>query len=467
MTTTEIPDSGTTEDKPWHLSGNNAPVFDELTVTELEVKGSIPTELQGRYFRNGANPQTGTSDHWFVGDGMIHGVEISNGKANWYRNRYVRTPMFDNPDKERMELYLDMEKGAFNYEVSVANTSILGHGGKIFALEEGSFPYELNKDVETIGVHDYGGRLTTAMTAHPKVCGETGELLMFGYSSLPPYLVYHRVSADGELLQSEEITVGGPTMMHDFTVTRNHSIFLDLPAVFDMEEAMSGGMPIKWSDDYPSRFGVMPRAGKDSDVKWFDVNPCYVFHTLNSYEDGDEIVVNGCRLREIWRNSSDIAVSSDPNPEDAPMMWEWRLNMETGAVSERQIDDRGSEFPQIPDSLVGLKHRYGYCLSTGDGGITSEDEGGATIKYDLANGGTSEKHNYPAGHFPGEPSFVPAEGAVNEDDGYLMTFVYAGDTNTSYLSILDASNISAEPLAEIHIPQRVPTGFHGTWISDS
>ena len=234
MATTEIPEMGTAEDKPWHLSGNNAPVFDEITVTDLEVKGSIPSELQGRYFRNGANPQTGMSEHWFVGDGMIHGVELSDGKANWYRNRYVRTPMFDNPDKDRMELYLDMEKGAFNYEVSVANTSVLGHGGKIYALEEGSFPYELSKDLETLGYHDYDGRLTTAMTAHPKVCGETGELLMFGYSSLPPYLMYHRISPDGELLQSEEITVGGPTMMHDFTVTRNHSIFLDLPAVFDL-----------------------------------------------------------------------------------------------------------------------------------------------------------------------------------------------------------------------------------------
>ncbi len=126
MTTTETPDSGTEEEKPWHLSGNNAPIFDEATVTELEVKGSIPTELKGRYFRNGANPQSGTSDHWFLGDGMVHGVELSDGKANWYRNRYVRTPMFDNPDKDRMELYLDMEKMGFNYEVSVANTAVLG-----------------------------------------------------------------------------------------------------------------------------------------------------------------------------------------------------------------------------------------------------------------------------------------------------------------------------------------------------
>ena len=467
MTATEIPDSGTDEQKPWHLSGNNAPVFDELTVTSLEVKGSIPSELAGRYFRNGATPQSGISDHWFVGDGMIHGIEIADGKANWYRNRYVRTPMFDNPDKDRMELYLDMETMGFNYEVSVANTSVLGHAGKIYALEEGSFPYELSKEVETIGCHTYGGKLTTAMTAHPKVCGETGELLMFGYSSLPPYLTYHRISPDGQLVQSEEITVGGPTMMHDFTVTRNHSIFLDLPAIFDMEMAMQGGMPIRWSDDYASRFGVMPRAGSDADVKWFDVNPCYVFHTLNSYEDGDEIVVNGCRLREIWRDSSEIAVNDAPDPADSPMMWEWRLNMKTGTVSERQIDDRGSEFPKLPDSLVGLQNRYGYCLSMGDGGISGVSEGGATVKYDLANGGTSELHNFPKSHFPGEPSFVPAEGAKNEDDGYLMTYVYAGDTDTSYLAILDASNIASDPLAEIHVPKRVPTGFHGTWIADN
>lgn len=467
MTATEIPDSGTDEQKPWHLSGNNAPVFDELTVTSLEVKGSIPSELAGRYFRNGANPQSGISDHWFVGDGMIHGIEIADGKANWYRNRYVRTPMFDNPDKDRMELYLDMETMGFNYEVSVANTSVLGHAGKIYALEEGSFPYELSKEIDTIGCHTYGGKLTTAMTAHPKVCGETGELLMFGYSSLPPYLTYHRISPDGQLVQSEEITVGGPTMMHDFTVTRNHSIFLDLPAIFDMEMAMQGGMPIRWSDDYASRFGVMPRTGSDADVKWFDVNPCYVFHTLNSYEDGDEIVVNGCRLREIWRDSSEIAVNDAPDPADSPMMWEWRLNMKTGTVSERQIDDRGSEFPKLPDSLVGLQNRYGYCLSMGDGGISGVSEGGATVKYDLANGGTSELHNFPKSHFPGEPSFVPAEGAKNEDDGYLMTYVYAGDTDTSYLAILDASNIASDPLAEIHVPKRVPTGFHGTWIADN
>ena len=99
MATTEVPASNTDEGKPWHLSGNNAPVFDELTVTQLEVKGTIPSELQGRYFRNGAKPQSGRSEHWFVGDGMIHGVEISNGKANWYRTGMFGLPCLITPIK--------------------------------------------------------------------------------------------------------------------------------------------------------------------------------------------------------------------------------------------------------------------------------------------------------------------------------------------------------------------------------
>ena len=458
MTTTVEPT--TDEPKPWHLSGNNAPVFDEVTITDLDVRGAIPTDLSGRSFRNGANPQTGWSEHWFLGDGMVHGIELDGGQARWYRNRYVRTPLFQQPEKERMELYLDPETFAFDFNVSTANTHVIGHSGRIFALEEGAFPYELSPEIDTVGPHDFGGKLSTAMTAHPKICPQTGELLFFGYSSVPPYLVYHRASAKGELVQSTEITVNGPTMMHDFVVSRDHSIFMDLPAVFDMELAMQGGMPIRWSDDYPSRFGVMPRDGSDADVQWFDIDPCYVVHTLNAHDDGDDVVVRGCRIRELWRQSADIG-GGDGAPADLPMMWEWRLNRASGKVSERQLDDRGSDFPRVPDALVGLPGRYGYTMA-----IPDESGVGTILKYDMDDGASRTDHVFPPGHVPGEPSFVPAAGAQNEDDGFLMTFVYAGDTNTSYLVILDASDMAADPVAEIHLPRRVPSGFHGSWIAD-
>ncbi len=154
MTTldTSVTSDSTSEELPWHLRENRAPVTDEVTLTELEVRGSIPAELKGRYLRNGANPQTGQSEHWFLGDGMIHGIELADGKANWYRNRYVRTPMFANPGVERMDLYLDPETFQFNFEVGVANTHVIDHAGRILALEEGSFPYEIDCNLDTVGL---------------------------------------------------------------------------------------------------------------------------------------------------------------------------------------------------------------------------------------------------------------------------------------------------------------------------
>ncbi len=297
------------------------------------------------------------------------------------------------------------------------------------------------------------------MTAHPKICPETGELLFFGYSSIPPYLTYHRVDASGQLVQSTEITVGGPTMMHDFVVSRHHSVFMDLPAVFDMELAMSGGMPIRWSDDYPARFGVMPRDGVDADVQWFDIEPCYVFHTLNAYDDGDEVVMHGCRIKELWRDNADIGDPATATDDSSPLMWEWRLDRASGAVSERQLDEQPSEFPRVPDSRVGLTSRYGYTMSAVFEGT------GELIKYDLDTD-TRTSHVFPEGQTPGEAVFVPAEGGTNEDDGYVMAYVYDRGTDTSHLTILDASNMAADPLAQVMLPRRIPTGFHGSWIAD-
>ncbi len=448
--------TATESEIPSHLQGNGAPVSEELTLTNLDVTGTSPPELDGRYLRNGANPFTGMSDHPFLGDGMIHGVRLRDGNAEWYRNRYVKTPFITDPDRP----VINVDSSLREMDSSKANTHVVGHAGKILALEEGHFPYVLDGDLNTVGPTDYDGELTGPFTAHPKICPETGELLLFGYSSLPPYLVYHRVDASGALVQSTEITVNGPTMMHDFAVSRNHSIFMDLPMIFDMELAMSGGMPIRWSDDYPARFGVMPRTGEDADVQWFDIDPCYIFHTLNAHDDGDDVVLQALRIRELWRQNAEIG-SGDSDPADLPMMWEWRLNRSTGKVTERQLDDRSSEFPRVPDAKAGFEAQYGYTMSQ-----TPDGAAGEIFKYDFGNDAARSVHTFPVGHTPGEPVFVPADGATNEDDGYLMTYVHQADTDTSYLVVLDATDMPADPVAEVHLPTRVPAGFHGSWVAD-
>ena len=147
---------------PFWLKGNLAPVDTEHTLTALEISGAIPPELNGRFLRNGPNPPSGTSAHWFLGHGMVHGIELRAGHATWYRNRYVRTPLYSNPDAPRVD-----PEGTVDRRCSLANTHVISHAGKIMALEEASFPWLLSNELETIGFHDFGGRLTTGMTAHP------------------------------------------------------------------------------------------------------------------------------------------------------------------------------------------------------------------------------------------------------------------------------------------------------------
>jgi carotenoid cleavage dioxygenase len=443
-----------TDDVPTHLRGNGAPVRDELTLTELRVTGTLPAELDGRYLRNGANPITGMSMHPFFGDGMIHGVRLRDGRAEWYRNRYVRTPFYDQPTRDILDLEVAMDM-----RWSKANTHVVGHAGKILALEEGHFPYVLDGDLATVGCTDFDGKLLGAFTAHPKICPATGELLAFGYSALPPYLTYLRVSADGQLVQSEPITTGGATMMHDFNVTRNHVVFMDLPAVFDLDLALQGEMPIHWSDEYPARLGVMPRTGGDADVVWYDIDPCYVFHPMNSYEDGDRIVLDVARYDHIWRDSSMDFPS--------PMLWRWTIDRTSGRVHEEQIDDVAAEFPRVADAVVGQRHRYGYMMSTGSGDFVADPQSahGRILKYDRDTGARTAVE-VGRGRQPGEPVFVPSAAAATEDDGYLMTYVYDASSDSSEYVIYDAATMSDEPVATVHLP-RVPFGFHGSWVPAS
>ena len=443
--------SAVAETTPSHLRGNGRPVTEELTLADLKVNGKIPEELNGRYVRTGPNPITGTSTHPFLGDGMLHGMRLRDGKAEWYRNRYVQTPFITDPSVDVLDLSVMMDMKS-----SKANTHVMGHAGKILVLEEGHFPYVVDGQLDTVGPTDFEGALTGSFTAHPKICPTTGELLAFGYSALEPYLRYLRVSADGKLVQTENITVGGPTMMHDFNITQNNVIFMDLPAVFNLELAMTGEMPIRWDESYPARLGVMPRNGNDTQVKWFDINPCYVFHPLNSYEDGDKIIIDVARFSHMWKAST----MDFPPPE----LWRWTIDTVSGKVHEEQVDDRPAEFPRVADSVIGMKHRYGYLAGMSQTKDPSEASG-AILKYDRETGVRSDIE-FGRGRTGGEPVFVPAANSSAEDDGYLMTYIYDASSDSSSFVIMDAASMDSEPVASIDLP-RIPGGFHGSWIDAS
>jgi len=439
-----------TAEIPFYLRGNFAPIMDEATAFDLPWDGVIPPELRGLYVRNGPNPKAGDPGHWFAGDGMLHGVRLERGKAAWFRNRWVRTRAFVEGAA------LVDENGNVDHSVAVANTNIIGHAGRFFALVESSWPTEVTGELETIGTCNFDGRLSTSMTAHPKLDPASGELHFFGYRFLPPFLTYHRLDAAGTLVQSEVIEVSGPTMIHDFAITERHVIFMDLPIVFSFERAMSGrGFPYEWSDDYGARLGVMPRGGSNADVRWFEIAPCYVFHPFNAFEDGERIVLDVARYDHLWRGG--------PETFTPAHLHRWTIDLAAGSVGEARLDDRPIEFPRVDERRTGRRHRYGYAVTNA---ASVGEQAMHLVKYDLVTGAATT-HDFGSGCMPSEGVFVPAGDRAGEDDGWVLLYVYDAARNGSDLVILDAARFTGPPVATIHLPQRVPFGFHGNWIADA
>ncbi|WP_326651368.1 carotenoid oxygenase family protein [Streptomyces sp. NBC_01750] len=427
-----------------HLAGNYAPVGEELTAYDLPVTGRIPAELAGWYLHNGPNPADAASGHRFFGDGMIHGVRLEGGRATSYRNRWVRTRSFT----DGARTYDD--QGHRDLTAGQANTHVIRHAGRTLALVETALPYELTCGLDTVGAYDFGGKLGTAVTAHTKACPVTGELHFFGYGMLEaPYLTYHRADASGELVISRSVEVPGPTMMHDFNLTAEHVVFMDLPVVFDRDLAMAGTMPYRWDDGYGARLGVLRRNDPYGEVRWFGIDPCYVFHSLNAYDAPDgTIVLHVMRYPELWRRTGDVI-----DRRQEAVLWKWTIDPATGTVREEQCDDRPGEFPRVDDRLTGLDATYGHVTC-----------GNALVRYELGSGAATE-HDFGPRRTPGEAAFAPAGDAAG-GPGWLMTYVYDAGTDRSDLVILDAGDLAADPVAIIHLPTRVPYGFHGNWLAD-
>ncbi|MCD8489474.1 MAG: carotenoid oxygenase family protein [Desertifilum sp.] len=452
-----------------YLSGNFAPVQTELTVDELPVLGELPPELNGFFVRNGPNPQFPPLGeyHWFDGDGMLHGVRLQNGKAS-YCNRYIKTQGFEQERQAGRALFgglLEPSQAGFK---NAANTALVYHSDRLLALWEGGEPHAIAlPHLETLGAYTFEGKLTSPVTAHPKVDPVTGEMMFFGYSLMqPPYLQYSLVSPQGELLQTVPIDLPVGVMMHDFAITERYTLFMDLPLTFRLERLQLGEPAFAFERDRPSRFGILPRHGDNQTIRWFETPSCYVFHTLNAYEAGDEVVLIACRMASTSVLGASPGSHEGDNPQvgsDLPLLHCWRFNMQTGTVREEVLSDRPCEFPRINERYLGRPTRYGYAGSSAPTPMPKFD---GLLKFDLENQSV-QTHSFGTGRYGGEGVFVPKPGATAEDEGWLMTFVYDETQQTSELVIVDAQAMTDSAIARIQIPQRVPYGFHGTWIGQA
>jgi carotenoid cleavage dioxygenase len=444
MTTTDVERYG----PAFHTEGNYRPVSEEVEAFDLPVSGSLPTELCGSFLRNGPNPVT-PSLHWFYGEGMIHGLRITGGRARWYRNRWVRTASFTDGIAFRDA------QGRRNLTASKANTHVVRHAGRILALVEGALPYEVTGKLDTVGPWDFDGRLTTAMTAHPKVCPTTAEMHFFAYDQRPPYLTYHVADASGRLVLSRAIDVAASTMMHDFNLSERFVVFMDLPIVFDLSAARAGNMfPFRYDVSYGARLGVLPRANPRGGLRWFAIEPCYVFHTLNAHDADGVITIDVSRL---------ASPTLERGGHTDAQLWRWTIDLNAGTIAERQLDDRPGDFPRIDDRLAGMAARRGWPTWM-PGRTDPPGESGTITVYDLVDE-TSVTHRFGDGRVPGEAVFAPADDRAG-GNGWLLAYVYDPSRDASDVVVLDADHPEDEAVATVHLPVRVPYGFHGNWLAD-
>jgi carotenoid cleavage dioxygenase-like enzyme len=451
------------------LQGNFAPWRMEGDAPDLEVIGALPRELAGTYFRNGPNPAFEPIGryHWFDGDGMIHAIRIADGRAH-YRNRWVASEGLQEERAAGHALYPGLlELGrmeAPRFKVT-ANTNTVFHANRLLGLVESSLPTELDAHtLETRGLYDFGGKLAGAMTAHPKLDPVTGEMLFFGYSPFPPYLQYYVVDRDGAIVHAEPIDLAWPSMIHDFAVTERHAIFLLCPIVFDFEAAMKGGSPFAWQPERGTRIGVMPRRGTSADVRWFETDPCYVFHPMNAYDDGDRVVLDVHRYEQLLFMNPEA--SRDPSWRDSQIarLHRFAMDLAGGSITSTPLDDHEGEFPRVDERLVGRKHRFGYFATTGpEGNPSLLPEFTAVAKIDLERGGKVEVRAHGAGNGCGEPVFVPRRADAAEDDGWVLYLAYDRERNASELLVVESRDFAGEPVARVRLAHRVPYGFHGNW----
>jgi carotenoid cleavage dioxygenase len=438
------------------LTGIHAPMTEEKMLTELAHTGTIPASLDGHYVRIGPNPiaPDPTSYHWFVGDGMVHAVRLKAGKALWYRNRWTRS---DDVSDALGEASIP---GPLAWRGGTVNTNVIGHAGKIWALvEAGSFPIELSSDLESIAYNAFEDTLGGSFSAHPHLDPATGELHAICYRGDVTNVVRHVVvGKDGRVRREAPIKVQHGPSIHDCAISERFVLVFDLPVTFSMKRLIAGyAFPYAWNPDHRARVGLLPREGSNDDVIWCDVEPCYVFHPCNAFdaEDGTVIV-------DVAAHGTMFA-DSPYGPDSRQLRFDrWTIDAAARRVVRKVIDADAQEFPRPDERFIAKPYRFAFTLAIG--ASVDFSIGSRLYKHDVV-AGTREVHDFGAGKVPGEFVFVPRSVDAAEGDGWLMGYVIDPRSETTDLVILDATRFAEPPVALVHIPHRIPPGFHGNWIA--
>ncbi|WP_181159973.1 carotenoid oxygenase family protein [Sandaracinobacter neustonicus] len=438
------------------LSGIWAPMPAEVDLGALAVSGEIPIALRGHYLRMGPNPLKADPRfyHPFIGDGMVHGIEIADGKANWYRSRFIRS------HRAAAQLGVIPAPGVRHGPGDTVNTSVGVVAGRILGMVEGgSTPVALAADLSTQDYTDFDGTLAGAFSAHPHRDPLTGEYHAITYQWMEPGKAAHVViDRSGKVVREEPLGLQHGPMLHDCAFTARYVLIFDMPAAFNAKAAAAGSpFPYSWQPALPCRVGLMPRHGNAKDIIWCDVPLSYVYHAANAYdaEDG-RVILDVCAFSSMFNADGDRNRGLE----------RWVIDPLTRQVDVTSIDAATQEFPRIDERRFGQQHRLITTLSQPIEPTDPAPGGSALYLHDLETG-AKQVHDFGAGCFPGEFMFIPCAPDSAEGDGWLIGLVIDINSDTTDLVILDVQSFAGPPVARVHLPHRIPPGFHGNWVADT
>ncbi len=421
--------------------GVHEPMREELTLKDLPVTGTIPPGLDGLYLKMGANPARPTTrgHDWFLGDGMVHGLAIEGGRALWYRNRWIGSR------KAAAALGRPAAPGPRRGDDTV-NTNVVEIGGRVFAVvEAGSFPVELSRDLGEQHYNPFDGTLAGSFTGHPHRDPVTGETHAIAYDGRVWDSVRHVViSPGGQVVREMPVAVEHGPCIHDCAITERFVIVLDMPVTFSFRALLAGyRFPFRWNAAHKARVGLLPRHGDGADILWCEVEPCFVFHTANAYDDADGQVV----LDVVVYETVFTAVAGGL---DKPGRLErWTIDPATRRIDRRVLDPTAQEFPRIDERRFGQRHRFVYSVSVPADGNTQLAGATQIYKLDLETG-ERQVHEFGPNSIPGEFVFVPAhDGAGRTKAGsWASSSTPPGIRRTSRSSMRAPSKRRRSPVSD-------------------
>lgn len=444
------------------------PVRLEADLFDCQVEGVFPEELKGTFYGVGPDNQYPTYEDDIIlnGDGSMLSWRIEDGHVD-FKSRYVHTERLIAERAARKKLFNmyrnpihdDPDAPALMQRDNTGNTYAWYFNGRLFALREDSHPNEIDPvTLETKEVFDFDGALkSTALSAHGKIDPVTGEWWAFGmYAERQWAGECALIVADknAKLIREEYFIAPYPGMMHDFAVTREHVVFDIQPFRVDEQRMKKGGQFYAFDPDQPSLWGIMPRDGNTSDIRWFRAPDVVCGHIMNAYTDGKTVVVDAPAAPG---NSFPFFKDVEGNPTDIELgnatitRLEFDLAGESDQAKVTPVPGAVGEMPKIDDRFAMKKYKYGFFR--GFGGLYR-------IDWD-----SLELRNYPmvAPDVMHECTFVPRYEDAPEGDGWLLAVVNHAATNRGSLVVFDAMNIEMGPIARAKIPYSTHMTFHGSF----